>query len=161
MSVNGESSTICSWVSPCNFESAKLILNDYDFIRVLDESITLENDLIQFSDFISFAVSLNCIINGEDTIIDGTNYNSSNYGLIFANTADESKISYFKFFNFRSTILFVKSLIKFSVSHCSFFSNKIDSGYGMILSSHGSFKIRDCHFYDNYFNGANCFEAYT
>lgn len=160
-SINGESSTICSWVSPCNFESAKSILNEYDYIRILDESISLGNDLIKFSNFVSFAVSLNCIISGDDTVINGQNFNSSNHGFIFANVADESKISNFKFSNFHSTILFIKSIIKFSVSHCYFFSNKIESSYGMILSSHGSFKIRDCHFNDNFFNGAHCIETYT
>lgn len=128
---------------------------------MLDKNIDLEEDLIRFSDFMSYAVSLNCIISGEDTVVDGSNYNPSNPGLIFASPADESKISYFNFVNFKTTILCVKSIIKMSISHCQFFSNEIKFGYGMLFSSHGTIKIRDCNFFDNFFNGANCIEVYT
>ncbi|OHT08550.1 hypothetical protein TRFO_22889 [Tritrichomonas foetus] len=149
VSVNALNNNVCSWYTPCNFERAKSEIKNYDFIRIMDKEISKPHDLEKLRNLFTFAMSKNCIVCGERTIINGSQYRPVGLALIYANGVDEAKIKNFVFTEFKSTILCAKSSIKISFSHCEFHKNHVSDSLGLITSSHGTLKIRKCQIWNN------------
>lgn len=150
---------LCSWISPCNFQTAKQIIGDYNFVNILDTQINDSKSLNSLSDFLSCAISKNCIIAGTDTIVDGNSFLLNDLAFIHAEKGDEAKISQMTFTNFNCTLLSIRSFSKFSMTQCTLIKNEMKNSLGLIIASHTSLKIRHSTFSQNFVIDSNCIES--
>ena len=119
----------CSREQPCSYEKGKKEIQDNDFLFFTDNIIN-DSYLNKFKDIVDYSINKECKIQGNSTIINGTNFSNSPF--LFIDGKASFSISGFKFLKFTKQVMHIRNTKNTKLNDISFDFCKNDNNNAII-----------------------------
>lgn len=140
---------ICSISIPCSYKTVESKLENGDLLFIFDKYIAESHEIYDLRRLFNFALSKNVLICSENATINGSLYESKDLSFLMLQSGTDSRIHCFHFTCFRSTIICFRKVERGVISLCTFSSNRVLGGIGMLVFGLGRCKIEDSSFVEN------------